>query len=130
MRKSLICIYCHVCHHFLVKIAAFIFEKLLPNCCTFEKSSKNTVSDCFGETFVPTIFEKKLNFQNGQISCESRRNVLVILIFSTKPLDKHGITLVRMTYPPFRSLRKKHQEQWHGTLLILHILSNTEDVPC
>ena len=62
---------------------------------------------CFCVTFsvrlVP-IFEKEPNFQNGQKSRENRTNMDIILTFLAKPVDKHGITLVHITYPPLLSL--------------------------
>ena len=45
-------------------------------------------------------FRKKPNFQNGQKGRENRTNMDIILIFLAKPLDKHGITLVHISYPP------------------------------
>ena len=54
--------------------------------------------DCFGVGFVPPIFEKKPNFQNDQKSRENRTNMDIILSFLAKPVDKHGITPVHITY--------------------------------
>ena len=62
--------------------------------------TKNIVLDCFGVRCVPPFSEKEPNFQNGQKSQENRTNMDLILLFSAKPLDKHGITLVHITYPP------------------------------
>ena len=45
-------------------------------------------------------FRKKSNFQNGQKSRENRTNIDIILSFLAKSVDKHGITLVHITYPP------------------------------
>ena len=50
------------------------------------------------------IFEKKPNFQNGQKSRENRTNMDIILSFLAKPVDKHGITLVHITYLPMPNL--------------------------
>ena len=58
--------------------------------------------DCCGVRFVSPFSKKKSNFQNGQKSRENRTNMDVILSFLAKPLDKHGITLVHITYPPLR----------------------------
>ena len=51
----------------------------------------------------PTIFEIKTNFQNGPQIRENWTNVNIILLFLGKPLDKYGITLVHITYPPWIS---------------------------
>ena len=50
----------------------------------------------------PSIFEKKPNFQNGRKSRENRTNMDIMLPFLAKPLDKHGITLVHITYLPLK----------------------------
>ena len=57
--------------------------------------------DCFGVRFVPHV-RKTPNFQNGQKSCANRTNMDIILSFLAKPVDKHGITLAHVTYPPLR----------------------------
>ena len=56
--------------------------------------------DCCGVRFVSPFSKKKPNFQNGQKSRENRTNMDIILSFLAKPVDKHGITQVRITYPP------------------------------
>ena len=56
--------------------------------------------DCCGVRFVSPEEEKKPDFQNGQKSHENRTNMDIILSFLSKPVDKHGITLVHITYPP------------------------------
>ena len=56
--------------------------------------------DCFGVRFVPPFWKKKPNFQNGQKSRKYRTNLDIILSFLAKPVDKHGITLVHITYLP------------------------------
>ena len=56
--------------------------------------------DCCGVTFVSLFSKKKPNFQNGQKSRENRTNMDIILSFLAKPVDKHDITLVHITYPP------------------------------
>ena len=56
--------------------------------------------DCFGVRFVPLFSIKNPNFQNGQKSRENKTNMDILLSFLTKPLDKHGVTLVHITYPP------------------------------
>ena len=48
----------------------------------------------------PPIFGERPNFQNGQKSRENRTNMDIILSFLAKPVDKHGITMVHITYPP------------------------------
>ena len=59
--------------------------------------------DCFGVRFVPLfLIKKKPNFQNGQKSRENRTEIDIILSFLAKPLDKHGVTLVHITYPPLK----------------------------
>ena len=52
------------------------------------------------------IFEKKPNLKNGKKSRESWTNMDIILLFLAKPLDKHGTTLVHITYPPLKILFK------------------------
>ena len=47
-------------------------------------------------------FRKKPNFQNGQKNRENRTNMDITLSFLSKPVDKHGITLVYYSYPPLR----------------------------
>ena len=56
--------------------------------------------DCFGVRFVSPHFGKKPNFQNGQKSRKNKTNIEITVSFLTKPVDKHGITLVHITYPP------------------------------
>ena len=57
--------------------------------------------DCSGVRFVP-YFRKKPNFsQNGQKSRKNRTNMDIILSFVAKPVDRHGITPVHITYPTF-----------------------------
>ena len=56
--------------------------------------------DCFSVRFVAPFWKKKPNFQNGQKSRKNRTNMDIILSFLAKPVDKHGITLVHITYPP------------------------------
>ena len=55
--------------------------------------------DCFGVTFVPH-FGKKTNFQNDRKSLENITNRNIMLSFLAKAQDKHGITLMHITYPP------------------------------
>ena len=59
--------------------------------------------DCCGVRFVHTFSKKRPNFQNGQKNRENRTNIDIILSFLAKPVDKHGITLVHITYPPLRA---------------------------
>ena len=40
------------------------------------------------------------NFLSGQKSRENKTNMDIIISFVAKPVDKHGITLVHITYPP------------------------------
>ena len=56
--------------------------------------------DCCVVRFVSPFSKKKSNFQNGQKSRENRTKMDIILSFLAKPVDKHGITLVHITYPP------------------------------
>ena len=37
-------------------------------------------------------------------------NMDMILLFLAKPLDKHGITLVHITYPPLRNQKNENSE--------------------
>ena len=52
--------------------------------------------DCFGVRFVPPFSKKSQTFK----SRENRTNIDIILSFLGKPVDKHGTTLVHITYPP------------------------------
>ena len=56
--------------------------------------------DCFGVRLVSPHFGRKPNFQNGQKSRKNKTNMDIIVSFLAKPVDKHGITLVHITYPP------------------------------
>ena len=67
--------------------------------------------DCCVVRFVSPFLKKKSNFQNGQKSRENRTNMDIILSFLAKPVDKHGITLVYITYPPWGS----RAEPWWGS---------------
>ena len=58
--------------------------------------------DCCVVRFVSPFSKKKSNFQNGQKSRENRTNMDIILSFLAKPVDKHGITLVYIPYPPLQ----------------------------
>ena len=78
------------------------FEKLLLNCCTFEKLSGNILLDLFGATFVSPI-SKKAKLSKWPKILEDRTNMDIILLFLAKPLEKHGTTLVHMTYPPLNT---------------------------
>ena len=60
--------------------------------------------DCFSVRFVSQFWKKKPNFQNGQKSRKNRTNMDIILSFLAKPVDKHGITLVHITYPPLMNI--------------------------
>ena len=58
--------------------------------------------DCCVVRFVSPFSKKKSNFQNGQKSRENRTSLDIILSFLAKPVDKHGITLVYIPYPPLQ----------------------------
>ena len=58
--------------------------------------------DCFGVRLVP-LFSKKNRLSKWPKSRENMTNMDIILLFLAKPLDKHGITLVHITYPPLPS---------------------------
>ena len=45
------------------------------------------------------FLKKKSKFENDQTSQENKTNMDIILLFLAKPLDKHDITLVHITYP-------------------------------
>ena len=60
--------------------------------------------DCCGVRFVSPFSKKKPNFQNDQKSRENGTNMDIILSFLAKPVDKHGTTLVHITYPPLELL--------------------------
>ena len=49
--------------------------------------------------FDAPFFGKKPNFQNGQKTWENRTNMDIILLILVKRLDKHGTTVVHITYP-------------------------------
>ena len=66
---------------------------LLLNCCTFEKLTESI-------QFVLPFLKKSQLFQNGQKSRENRKNMGMILLFLDKPLGRHDITPVYITYPP------------------------------
>ena len=55
--------------------------------------------DCFGVRFVPP-FSKKAKLSKWPKSRENRTNMDIILSFLAKSVDRHGITLVHITYPP------------------------------
>ena len=57
------------------------------------------MSDCFGVMFVP-LFSKKAKISKWPKKPGNRTNMEITLSFLAKSLDKHGITLVRITYPP------------------------------
>ena len=68
----------------------FIVESL-------KKLTKNILSDCIG---VVSHFEKKnTNFQSGQNTLKIGQKCILLLNLA-KSLDKHGTTLVHVTYPP------------------------------
>ena len=79
---------------------------------------------CFGVRFVSLFSKRKPNFQNGQKSRKNRTNMDIILSFLAKPVDKHGITLVHITYPPLgvevffepRTLEKEVINSFHTLL--------------
>ena len=56
--------------------------------------------DCFGVRFVPPFSKKKAKLSKWPKSRENRTNIDIILSFLAKPVDKHGTTLVHITYPP------------------------------
>ena len=70
----------------------------------FDKLTKNIMFDCSGVRFVPPPPRKKPNFQNGRKSLENRINVDILFVLA-KPVDRHGITLVHMTYPPLETAK-------------------------
>ena len=74
------------------------FPKKLLLVCTFEKLTKNILFDCFG--VLSLIFEKSQTFKVTKESGKIGTNMDIILLFLGKPLDKHGIALVHITYPP------------------------------
>ena len=57
--------------------------------------------DCCGVRFV-SPFSKKAKLSKWPKSRENRTNMDIILSFLVKPVEKHGITLVHITYPPSR----------------------------
>ena len=59
--------------------------------------------DCFGVRFVP-LFSKKAKLSKWPKKPGKRTNMDIILSFLAKPQDKHGITLVHITYSPLSQL--------------------------
>ena len=55
--------------------------------------------DCFGVRFVLPFSKKAKLSKWPKKQAKLRTNIDVILSFLAKPLDKHGITLVHITYP-------------------------------
>ena len=55
--------------------------------------------DCFGVMFVPLLSKKSQTFKMTK-KPGNRTNMDITLSFLAKSLDKHGITLVHITYPP------------------------------
>ena len=55
--------------------------------------------DYFGVMFVP-LFSKKAKISKWAKKPGNRTNMDITLSFLAKSLDKHGITLVHVTYPP------------------------------
>ena len=55
--------------------------------------------DCFGVRFVLPVW-KKAKLSKWPKSRKNGANMDIILSFLAKSVDKHGITLVRITYPP------------------------------
>ena len=62
--------------------------------------------DCFGVRFVPLFLKKSQTFKMAK-KPGKRTNMDIILSFLAKPLDKHGITPVHITYPPLSPESKK-----------------------
>ena len=57
--------------------------------------------DCFDVRFAfGPPFLKKAKLSKWLKSRESRTNMDIILLFLTKPVDQHGITITHITYPP------------------------------
>ena len=54
-------------------------------------------------------FRKKAKPYERQKSQESWTNMDIILLFLAKPLDKHGTTLIHITYPPLKNIRSCNQ---------------------
>ena len=61
--------------------------------------------DCFGVKFVPLFSKKSQTFKMAK-KPGKRTNMDIILSVSVKPLDKHGITPVHITYPPLGDICK------------------------
>ena len=56
--------------------------------------------DCFGVRFVPLFLKKSQTFKMAKRAGKIGQTWKIILPFLAKPLDKHGITLVPITYLP------------------------------
>ena len=63
------------------------------------------MSDCFGVMFAP-LFKKKAKLSKRPKKPGNTTNLDITLSFLAKSLDKHGITLVHITYPPLNSHRE------------------------
>ena len=68
--------------------------------------------DCFGVRFVPLFSKKSQTFKMAKKQGK-RTNMDIILSFLAKPLDKHGITPVHVTYPPL-----------DGLLVVIHLCTS------
>ena len=55
--------------------------------------------DCFGVRFAP-YFRKRTKLSKWPKKPGKRTNMDIMLPFLAKPLDKHGITPVHITYQP------------------------------
>ena len=59
--------------------------------------------DCFGVMLSP-YFRRKAKISKWPKKPGNRTNMDITLSFLAKSLDKHGITLVHITYPPLEGL--------------------------
>ena len=62
--------------------------------------------DCFGVRFVLPVWKKSQTFKMAKKSRKNGTNMDIILSFLAKSVDKRGITLVHITYPPLSFLRQ------------------------
>ena len=86
--------------HLLVKIAVSFVN--------YEKLTTDILFECFGVRFLLPFAKNKTKLSKWLTSREYRTNIDIILLFLGKPVDKRGITQVRITYPPLLFFQISH----------------------
>ena len=91
---------------FLPEKHSYLSEKFLISLYLLKNWLKHPVQLLWCDV-CPPFSKKRPNFQNSQIGRENRTNKDNLnLLFLAKPLDKHGTTLVHITYPPLSIITK------------------------